>query len=68
MVLKSVNPTTGEILKKFKEWKLEEIRKQVSKISNTFDSWKETDYSDSTKMLKKLLRFFAITIKNMPHE
>ncbi len=56
MVLKSINPARGKVLKVFKEWKPEEIKKQLRKSSNAFDCWKETDYSDRSKLLKKIAK------------
>ena len=63
MILKSINPATEKVLKVFKEWKPEEIKKQLSKSSNAFDSWKETDYSDRTKLLKKITKILRDNCK-----
>lgn len=63
MVLKSINPATGVILKEFKELKLEEVKQQLVKSSNAFDSWKKTDFFDRTKFLKKIAKILRYDSK-----
>jgi len=53
MMLKSINPTTGEILKEFKKWKKDQIKVQLDESSKAFNHWKETSYSIKSNLLKK---------------
>ena len=56
MVLTSINPSTGEVLKKFKEWDPTKIEKQVKKSLTAFDIWKNMEISERVKILKNVLR------------
>lgn len=56
MVLTSINPSTGEVLKKFKEWNPKKIDKQVKKSLTAFDIWKNMEISERVKILKNVLR------------
>jgi succinate-semialdehyde dehydrogenase/glutarate-semialdehyde dehydrogenase len=63
MVLISVNPATGMILKKYKEWDRRQIQKQLAASGRAFDTWKMTDYSERSLLLKKT----AVTLRKNIH-
>ncbi len=52
MVLLSINPATGETLKKFKEWDLKKIHEQVKKSTRAFDLWKNLECKERGEILK----------------
>jgi succinate-semialdehyde dehydrogenase/glutarate-semialdehyde dehydrogenase len=52
MVLTSMNPASGMVLKKFKEWDINKISKQLTHSSIAFTSWKNTDFSHRSNLLK----------------
>lgn len=56
MVLYSIDPSTGETLKVFKEWNAKKIQEQVKKTSHAFDCWKNLQYSDRGKILRNASR------------
>ncbi|MFW6121362.1 MAG: NAD-dependent succinate-semialdehyde dehydrogenase [Petrotogales bacterium] len=53
MVLKSINPATGKIIKEYNEWNVEKIDAQLLKSLHAFEEWKKNSYSDRSKLLKK---------------
>ncbi|KYK24910.1 succinate-semialdehyde dehydrogenase [Thermoplasmatales archaeon SM1-50] len=54
MVLKSINPSTGETLKIFREWDINKLQKQVKKSASAFTLWKSLDYSEREKILNNV--------------
>jgi len=53
MVIQSINPATGKILKEFKESKKEKINNQIDKSVNIFELWREKTFSERSKLLRK---------------
>lgn len=56
MTIESINPATGEHIKKYEEMRREEARKVVEKTHESFLSWKRTDFSERSDLLKRLAR------------
>jgi succinate-semialdehyde dehydrogenase/glutarate-semialdehyde dehydrogenase len=52
MVLISLNPATGVILKKYKEWTPEQILRQITESAHSFTTWRKTDFSERSLLLK----------------
>ncbi len=53
MKIRSVNPTTGEILEEFSEQTTQQITAILEKSQQAFHRWKNTKYSDRKILLKK---------------
>jgi succinate-semialdehyde dehydrogenase / glutarate-semialdehyde dehydrogenase len=56
MVLTSMNPSTGETLKTFKEWNIKKIQDHIKKSTDAFDFWKNLEYSERGKILGNVSR------------
>ncbi|MBN2066404.1 MAG: NAD-dependent succinate-semialdehyde dehydrogenase [Candidatus Thermoplasmatota archaeon] len=56
MVLSSINPSTGETLKIYKEWTVKKIHEQMKKSIHAFDLWKNLEYCERAKILKNVSR------------
>ncbi|MBN2065528.1 MAG: NAD-dependent succinate-semialdehyde dehydrogenase [Candidatus Thermoplasmatota archaeon] len=54
MVLTSINPSTGETLKKFKEWDIHKIQNQIKKSAEAFNLWKNFEYSKRGTILRNV--------------
>ena len=46
MSVESINPTTGEILKKYDEMTPEEIAATIEEVDRAFTSWRTTSFGE----------------------
>jgi succinate-semialdehyde dehydrogenase/glutarate-semialdehyde dehydrogenase len=53
VMIKSMNPVTGEEIKSYDEMSLEKIESIINKTQSAFLSWSETDFSDRKPLMEK---------------
>ena len=53
MALISINPTTGETIREYKEMMQREIEQILSQSQNTFLKWRRTDFAHRSGLLEK---------------
>lgn len=56
MPIESVDPTTGETIKTYKEMAPEEVKKIIEKANEAFLSWRRTSMADRAKLMKNAAR------------
>ena len=67
MALISINPTTGETIREYKEMMQREIEQILSQSQNTFLKWRRTDFAHRSGLLKKAAASRrAVTVANCP--
>jgi len=54
MSIQSVNPTTNKVIESFTEMTDEQVNEAVEKASDTYESWKKTDYKLRAAILHKV--------------
>ena len=54
MVIKAVNPATGETLKSYESMTLEEVNNAIDKTYETFLKWRDTSFQKRAESLKKV--------------
>jgi succinate-semialdehyde dehydrogenase / glutarate-semialdehyde dehydrogenase len=54
MYLKSINPTSGELIEEFSIWSNSEVEKVVSSVAAQNPLWKETDISKRASLLQRV--------------
>tara|TARA_Y100000310_G_scaffold345308_1_gene463596 strand:- start:5566 stop:6942 length:1377 start_codon:yes stop_codon:yes gene_type:complete len=54
MALKSINPTTEEVIAEYKELTKEQIDQKIVTAQSTFESWRKTSFSQRAELLTKL--------------
>ncbi len=54
MILKSIDPSTGQVLQKFNEWNGKKVDERIRKCNQSFNIWKEIDISERNVILKKI--------------
>ncbi len=52
-MLKSINPSTNELLKTYPQMDADEIKKIISQTNNTFKQWQKTDFVSRAFKMKK---------------
>ena len=52
MSVESINPTTGEILKKYDEMTPEEIAATIERADRAFASWRTTSFDERAKHMR----------------
>lgn len=53
-MIKSVNPYSGETLKEHQEYSSADIDKVLKQAEETFDSWRNTSFSERAELLRKV--------------
>jgi len=52
-MLKSVNPANEKLIRSYPEMKIDEVEKIVSLVNDSFSEWKETNFSERSKLMLK---------------
>lgn len=52
MAIQSINPKNKQIIKDFVELSSEQIQSKIEQAQTTFLNWRETDFSERTKLMK----------------
>ena len=55
-MIKSINPTTGEVVKKYEEMEVKEINDILQKTQETFLEWRETPFTERSKYMNNAAR------------
>jgi len=53
MVMKAVNPATGEIIKEYQEMTPEEVKNTIERAHNAFVDWRRTGFPERTRLMKR---------------
>lgn len=53
MILKSINPTTGEIIKTYEEMPPQEVKSIIEKTNEAFLDWRKTNFAERAVLMKK---------------
>ena len=56
MVLSSINPGTGELIKEFEEWSIKKVDSQLNHSFKIYNEWQETSFSNRSDILKNMAR------------
>lgn len=51
MAIETINPATGELVKKFDELSSDEVRVEIEKAHNTFLRWRTTSFSERKELM-----------------
>lgn len=54
MVIKTVNPTTGETIKDYEEMSPEQVKSIINKSHKAFLSWRKISFAERARQIKKL--------------
>ena len=54
MVLKSINPTTGKLIKEYKEWDDKRVYDELENCKNAFYKWRETSLDKRVELVNKI--------------
>ena len=52
MLIQTINPTTGKVLKSYPELNRDELFKAIEKSDEAFQNWKDTDFNSRSKLMK----------------
>jgi succinate-semialdehyde dehydrogenase/glutarate-semialdehyde dehydrogenase len=52
-MLKSVNPANEKLIRSYPEMKIDEVEKVVNLVNDSFSEWKETNFSERSKLMLK---------------
>ena len=53
MAIATINPATGEVVKKFEALTDAQVDEKISKAANTFRSYRKTSFADRARWMKK---------------
>jgi succinate-semialdehyde dehydrogenase/glutarate-semialdehyde dehydrogenase len=58
-MITAINPTTGEMLKKYEEISPNEVLRRLEKAHQAFRDWKQTSFSERAELMKKASRLLV---------
>ncbi|MDY6863586.1 MAG: NAD-dependent succinate-semialdehyde dehydrogenase [Thermodesulfobacteriota bacterium] len=56
MMIQSINPATGELIKEYKEMTAQEVDDAVNKAHEAFLEWRKTGFAERAELMKKAAR------------
>ena len=56
MVIKAVNPTTGETIKEYEEMPPEQVKGIIEKSHKAFLGWRKTSFAEQARLMRKVAR------------
>ncbi len=57
MPLRSVNPTSGELIREYSELTPTEIQEKLAQAQSTFESWKNTSFQERGVLMQKMAEY-----------
>src|SRR5579871_5526053 len=53
MAIESINPATGELLRRFEEYTPQEVERIVAQVFAAFASWRETSFAQRAELVRR---------------
>jgi len=53
MGIETLNPATGELVKRFEQWSSEQVEAVLARVNQAFGSWKDSDFADRSALMHR---------------
>ncbi|MFQ6121553.1 MAG: NAD-dependent succinate-semialdehyde dehydrogenase [Dehalococcoidales bacterium] len=64
MVIKAINPTTGETIKEYEEMPPEEVKRAIEQSHEAFMGWRKTSFAERATQMKKVAQILRDKVED----